>query len=335
MIDVGARLARRLERGEVEFAGAAAVERIVRVLAGARLARPLDVPSGVRVVAVGGATLGGSGKTPVAIEVARLLSARGERVAFVGHAYGAKPGRARLVAPDDDVREVGDEALVVARALGDGVPVVVAPSRGEATAFAARRAEVVVIDGALQISPARAFRSLLVVDAASPWGSGRCLPRGDLRAQPSDLLAACDLVVAIGDAPPMLSRPVVRARSILEPTALLDGAGVPLASLRSSRVGFVASLGRPERVLAALAAHGIRPERVLRLRDHALPRAWDVARAARLVREHRLSAWIATEKCATRLPSPLGGAPVAALRHHVAFDADGPRADAISGALPW
>ena len=42
----------------------------------------------------------------------------GARVALVGHAYRATPGRARVVAPDDALHEVGDEALVAA-----GLPV--------------------------------------------------------------------------------------------------------------------------------------------------------------------------------------------------------------------
>src|SRR5260221_5377530 len=79
--------------------------------------RPLDIPDRVPMIGVGGATLGGSGKTPVAIAIARALAARGERVALVGHAYRARPHCARVVAISDDVREVGDEALLASQEL--------------------------------------------------------------------------------------------------------------------------------------------------------------------------------------------------------------------------
>src|SRR6476469_6825755 len=92
--------------------------------------RPLEIPEGARIIGVGGATLGGSGKTPVAIEIARSLAARGEHVALVGHAYRARPRFARVVEVSDDVREVGDEALLAARMLAPlGVEVIVSSTR--------------------------------------------------------------------------------------------------------------------------------------------------------------------------------------------------------------
>jgi tetraacyldisaccharide-1-P 4'-kinase len=69
--------------------------------------RPVRVPEGVRTVTVGGPTLGGSGKTRVAISIARTLASRGENVVLVGHAYRARPGRARFVSPQEDRKSVG------------------------------------------------------------------------------------------------------------------------------------------------------------------------------------------------------------------------------------
>src|SRR5437660_8952765 len=80
-----------------------------------RVVRPLSVPAGVRAVGVGGSTLGGSNKTPLAIALAKAIAVQGEQVVFVGHAYRARPRIARLVSPGDDIREVGDEALLAAR----------------------------------------------------------------------------------------------------------------------------------------------------------------------------------------------------------------------------
>ena len=79
--------------------------------------RSLRASGATRIVAVGGSTLGGSGKTPLAIACARELARGGARVALVGHAYRARPGRARIVSTFDPLAEVGDEALVAAHAL--------------------------------------------------------------------------------------------------------------------------------------------------------------------------------------------------------------------------
>jgi hypothetical protein len=130
---------------------------------------------GARVIAVGGSTLGGSGKTPLAIACADALHRAGERVALVGHAYRGRPGRPRFVSVGDDVGEVGDEALECAARLAPyGVPVVVAETRQRALDLALEVADVAVVDGLGQAKPRRASLALLAVDAASPWGAGRC-----------------------------------------------------------------------------------------------------------------------------------------------------------------
>ena len=87
-------------------------------VAGRTVVRRLDLPPRTRVITVGGATLGGSGKTPLAMACAAELAARGARVALVGHAYRANPRAARIVVPNDSLQEVGDEALLAARTLG-------------------------------------------------------------------------------------------------------------------------------------------------------------------------------------------------------------------------
>ncbi len=56
---------------------------------------------------------------------------------------------------------------------------------------------MIVVDGLLQAAPVRLAASLLVVDAEAPWGSGRCPPLGDLRAERGRLLKACDGVVTL------------------------------------------------------------------------------------------------------------------------------------------
>src|SRR6266576_2290654 len=73
-------------------------------ISASRVRRKLTLPQATSVIGIGGSTLGGSYKTPFSIAVARALAERGERVALVGHAYRAKPGRARRVTPADEVR---------------------------------------------------------------------------------------------------------------------------------------------------------------------------------------------------------------------------------------
>jgi tetraacyldisaccharide 4'-kinase len=287
-------------------------------LIGARgVARPLRLPEGTRVFGIGSAVLGGAGKTPLAVAVARALAGRGDRVALIGHAYRAHPGRARIVDPGDAVAVVGDDALSAARLLaGASVPVIVAPDRQSAVDHAAALGfRALVVDGLLQASPVRLAASILVLDAAAPWGGGACPPAGDLRAAREALLAAADHVVALGSGDRSAECPpgAIAIHSRIEGAIAASGDRWSLAELGRRRVGLFVAIARPGRIEAALRDAGIDPRPVIALADHAIPGARDHARAARF----EVDAWLTTARCAVKLPAAMGGAPVLVLDHRL------------------
>lgn len=282
------------------------------------------------MVGVGGATLGGSGKTPYAIALARALAQAGQGTVLVGHACGASPRRPRIVSPGDDVREVGDDALVAARALeACGIDVVVAPTRQAAVAFAARRGSVLVVDGLLQTRPERLSRSVLVLDGDLPWGAGKHPPLGDLRARPETLLEAADSVAILCDSleiscPYTFPRPWQIVTSRIAGLRAPDGSRVPLALFEREAFGLLLGVARPGRVIRGLARRGLSPRALVRIADHVLPTRAELDRAARMARGERLRAWLCTPKCSTRLPSEVGGARVLTLDHEVVIPVAGP-----------
>jgi len=347
-VEIVTELARALDRGAIDGRVARAAERAFAAVAERTVARPLRIPRGVRVATIGGATLGGSGKTPLAEACTRFI-ASAARVALVGHAYGAEPRAPRVVRPDDDPRAVGDEALACAEALRGvaAAEVVVGPSRQAAVDFAASRgASVVVIDGPVQLAPERAHLALLAVHAGEPWGSRACPPRGNLRAPRAALVAAVDAVVAVTDGllaatqwprPDSSGAEGARVQKVttagttdgaVEPRLLIDtpgarardGSRVSCAELRVMHVGLVTSLARPRRVVDFLRARGIFPAIAVHAGDHR-------GASARRLRQHRaeaaqpLDAWLVTAKCAAHLPSDLD-APVLVLDLESRVDAE-------------
>src|SRR5690606_17789775 len=121
-----------------------------------------------------------------------------------------------------------------------------------------RHASHVIVDALLQTRPVRLAESLLVLDAAAPWGSGACPPRGDLRAAPHELAKACDKLVLVerpgarARARLDFDRPVLVARSEIT-GALHRGRRIGLGELSALRVGVVLAVARPARVLEDLA----------------------------------------------------------------------------------
>jgi tetraacyldisaccharide 4'-kinase len=306
LCDVGIGIARALERGDFDGRLGRALSAQWGRVATRTLARSLDLYD-KPTVAIGGATLGGSGKTPLAIACARFLADSGARVAFVGHAYRAHPRHARVVKSSDALADVGDEALLAARALlGTSVTVVVAPRRADAVAFASRCSDVIVLDGVAQTAPDRASLALLAVDAQEPWGrSHNVPPSGDLRAPVDALLSACDAVVAITDPQPGRQRELIggsweaRARSR---GVWLDRKLVSWDRLAGARVGLVCALARPHRVWRFVEARGVSVRAIVRAPDHGpfrLPSAGPAP--GRLADKDAPDMWLATAKCAIHL----------------------------------
>jgi tetraacyldisaccharide 4'-kinase len=72
--------------------------------------------AGKPVVVVGNLTVGGTGKTPLTVWLARALREQGLRVGIVARGYGSHDERAaRRVAANSRWQQVGDEPLILAR----------------------------------------------------------------------------------------------------------------------------------------------------------------------------------------------------------------------------
>ena len=219
-------------------------------------AAPYRAP--VPVLCVGNLTVGGTGKTPVAIAIAHALAARGHRPFFLSRGYGGKLHGPILVMRKHRAEDVGDEPLLLAAAA----PVVVSHNRGEGARLAAEcGADVIVMDDGHQNFTVAKDMSLIVVDAQQRFGNGRILPAGPLRESVRQGLARADAVVLVGDGETSLagySGPVLRAH--------LTHVEVP--ALNGRRVVAFAGIGRPEKFFRSLRAFGAEIAATKQFGDH-------------------------------------------------------------------
>ena len=146
------------------------------------------------VVVVGNLTVGGGGKTPLVIALVAALRARGYTPGVVSRGYGGRGRAARAVGADSDWRDVGDEAVMIARETG--APMWVGARRRAAVrrlAAAAPACDVIISDDGLQhYAMARAV-DVVVVKESYGFGNGWMLPAGPLREPISRLTAAAGL----------------------------------------------------------------------------------------------------------------------------------------------
>ncbi len=221
---------------------------LVGRIAAKRMARPPRARLAIPVVCIGNPTVGGAGKTLVAIALAEALAARGARPVFLTRGYGGKLEGPVRVEPGHGAGDVGDGALL----LADRFPTIVAADRAVGGPLAARFGDVVVMDDGFQNPGLAKDVALLVVDAVVGLGNGRVTPAGPLRAPFAAHAARAEaLVVVEGDEAaratlPATALPVHRVR-------LVASAPVPL---EGRRVAAFAGIGRPSKFFASVAALG-------------------------------------------------------------------------------
>lgn len=210
------------------------------------------------VIVVGNVSVGGTGKTPLVIELARLLGGRGLRVGIVTRGYGGSARGPLLVSEALDPRITGDEAWLMHRRTR--CPVAVGRDRvAAARLLVAQGVDVIVSDDGLQHYALARVAEIAVIDAARGLGNGRLLPAGPLR-EPTARLDEVDAVVANGG---RLARWPGAISMQLEPEAAvpLDGRRAPreIESFAGERVHAAAGIGHPQRFFAMLRAHGLDP----------------------------------------------------------------------------
>ncbi|MEJ2515272.1 MAG: tetraacyldisaccharide 4'-kinase [Gammaproteobacteria bacterium] len=207
------------------------------------------------VIVIGNLTVGGTGKTPLAIWLVERLTDEGVAAAVVSRGYGGRgASRPRRVRAEDDPVEVGDEPALMARTTG--APVWVCADRlAAARAAVAGGADVVICDDGLQHYALARDLEVAVVDGARGFGNGHLLPAGPLR-EPVERLADVDVVVCNGGprCPPGAVRMTLEGRTAVR---LSDGRTRSLDEFASGPVHAVAAIGNPERFFHMLEAAGL------------------------------------------------------------------------------
>jgi tetraacyldisaccharide 4'-kinase len=209
----------------------------------------------VPVICVGNAGVGGSGKTPVVLDLAARLTRRGVAVHCLTRGYGGSArGVTRVDPTGHTAAEVGDEALLLAAVA----PTWVGADRGASgRAAVAAGAQALLMDDGLQNPTLEKTVSLLVIDGGAGFGNGRLLPAGPLREPVARAAARCRAAVMIGAdqrgaaAALPADLPILQASLAPGPDMLAQAGRVALAFAGIARPGkFFATLEQAGMVLA-------------------------------------------------------------------------------------
>lgn len=231
------------------------------------------------VISVGNLTVGGTGKTPMVALLARLLLARGKKVAVISRGYGGSlEGETRIVSDGHTVflsaAEAGDEPVHLATAV-PGLMAVIGTDRHAAGRMALERLnpDVFILDDGFQHLRLHRDLNILLMDCRAPLGNGHTLPAGLLR-EPASAMSRSDLVVYTrcsgAEAPTVHGViPSCRAGHILTGVELLPSGGREQFDILRGRKGVAfAGIAEPEAFFAALQDKGVEIVAAVSFGDH-------------------------------------------------------------------
>lgn len=261
----------------------------------------------VPVICIGSLTAFGTAKTPTVQTLALHLQARGRRPAILSCGHARRSGDPVAVAPQDHTAaDVGDDALLAAAFAPTWVardPVTGAQAITKVRGSGAAATDCILLDGGFQIHQLAKDLTLIVVDAVTGFGNGRCLPAGPLHEPVADGLRRADLLLSIG--PSAAQRAFHLAWANMLSTHTMRGRMEALQTgmeWRGARVLAFAGIEQPEKFFATLNRLGAKVVRAEALEtDQPLTRAL----MTRLEHEARIrgAQLVTTEKDAVRLPA--------------------------------
>ncbi len=293
---------------------------------------------GMRVVAVGNITVGGTGKTPVVELLARSLRDKGRKVAILSRGYKSKKldkaqrwkNEAGEKIPEEEMPKVvstgkallldskfaGDEPFMLAKNL-DGVSVVVDRDRVKGGKFAIENldSDILVLDDGMQYLNLAHSLDVVLVDAGSPFGTEALLPRGTLREPPKNLRRAGYILITKSDG--SNEKLIERIRRYNKTAEIIECRHGPihlenvftrerkaLPYLKDKWVGAVSAIAVPEAFEKSLTRLGAKVEIRRHFADHHRFTTKDIDRFMHRCVERDMELILTTEKDAVRFPRP-------------------------------
>ena len=197
---------------------------IYGAIAGRNMRRARRAPVDCPVICVGNFTVGGAGKTPTAITLAKAAAALGHKPGILSRGYSGMISKPTVVDPQHyRAVDVGDEPLLLARA---GLTVVARNRLEGAKKLLAEGADLIIMDDGFQSARIAIDYALVVVDGKRGIGNGLVVPSGPVRAPLKEQLNHVTTLLAVSGGPaadPFIRRMGRAGRQVLDAPRTLAG----------------------------------------------------------------------------------------------------------------
>lgn len=254
----------------------------------------------VPVFCCGNITTGGTGKTPLALDLAKRLHEKGRTPHFLTRGYGSKKKYAknkvlRVCPATHNAVDTGDEALLLAHTA----PTWCSRNRYMAALHAITAgADCLIMDDGLQNNSLHKDYSILVIDGPTGLGNGYLLPAGPLRESPAHLHNRINAICLMGEDRHRIAAFFPESVLVLRASFIPD---CDVTSLAGKRIFAFSAIGQPGKFFSMLAKIGLPPTYCTSFADHYLYTEQDVEKLAAKARKNN-AILVTTQKDAIKIP---------------------------------
>ena len=286
-----------------------------------------------RVISVGNITVGGTGKTPAVIALAKHLQKEKVRVAILLRGYKRQAREKVTIVSDGErvcasLKESGDEAYMMAKHLS-GIPIIVSSQRYQAGQVALERfgVDVLLLDDGFQHRQLARDVDILTLSAKHPFGDPqRLLPAGTLREPPIALRRAGIILLTHTDTTHASPHTIEAVRQLAPNALVLESIHQPVRVyplvpevdkgamgfrsavkvLEGKRILAVCGIGKPDAFVATLMQCSAESVELLAFPDHHVYTEADFVRIDTVFQAAQADLIVTTQKDEQKLEAFVG-----------------------------
>lgn len=218
------------------------------------------------IIVVGNITVGGTGKTPLVIAIAKFLQQNDFKVGVVSRGYGGRGNSKKSisVAKFSSYKKVGDEPVMIANNLN--IPIMINKKRAVAVADLLKNntIDIVISDDGLQHYSMARDIEIAVIDGKLRFANNWFLPAGPLR-EPISRLSKCDFI--INNSGKTYSNEFAMTLKPVEYINIKTNKKIAFNDWNIRNCNAICAIGNPDRFFSVLEHQGIKLEKKI-FKDH-------------------------------------------------------------------